>query len=396
MHRFLISALILVTALVAQLPATELTPVEQLGKDLFFDESLSDPPGQSCATCHGPEAGFSGPDSPINRDTAAYPGAIASRFGNRKPPTAAYAGDSPVLNHVQEPLEPDEGPEFLFVGGMFFDGRAHGWILQDPLAEQAQAPFLNPLEQNLPHMNVVVDKVRDGYHHRFQALFGDGALDPADAPAAFDLVAQVLAAYERSDEVNPFSSKYDRYLQGEAQLTTIEQQGLELFEGKALCSECHPSQLGEDGAPPLFTDFSYDNLGVPRNERLPFYDMPADINPDGRDYVDPGLGGFLATQPHWAHLAAENHGKHKVPTLRNVDARPDADFVKAYMHNGMFLTLEEVVNFYNTRDTGEWPPPEVAENVNTEELGDLKLTPAEEAAVVAFMKTLTDGWTPDS
>ena len=106
------------------------------------------------------------------------------------------------------------------------------------------------------------------------------------------------------------------------------------------------------------------------------------------------MESILATQPQWAHRAAENMGKHKVPTLRNVDARPSEDFVKAYMHNGIFKTLEEVVSFYNTRDTGDWAPPEVPENMNMDELGDLNLTPAEEAALVAFMKTLTDGWTP--
>lgn len=368
---------------------TGLTPVEQLGKDLFFDESLSEPVGQSCATCHGVEAGFSGPDSRINAETGAYPGAIPERFSNRKPPTAAYAGDSPVLNLVAD------GEDTLFVGGMFFDGRATGWTLQDPLAEQAQGPFLNPVEQNLPHIPAVVAKVRQQYRPRFQALFGDQALAPDDDQAAFDLIAQVIAAFERSDEVNPFSSKYDHYLRGEAVLTPEEQRGLELFEGKALCSECHISRPGPDGSPPLFTDFTYDNLGVPRNDRLPFYRMPADINPDGLAYADSGLGGFLARHPQWAHLTTENLGKHKVPTLRNVDARPSPDFVKAYMHNGVFLTLEEVVNFYNTRDVGDWPPAEVAENVNADELGDLKLTPDEETAVVTFMKTLTDGWQPE-
>ena len=388
-------------------PADQLSPVEALGKDIFFDESLSEPPGQSCATCHGPEAGFAGADTEVNALTAAYPGAVATRFSNRKPPTTAYAGDAPVLHLEAEEGEDGDDDDHddshahelaegeLFVGGLFFDGRAHGWKLQDPLAEQAQGPFLNPLEQNLPDTRTVIELVEARYGTRFEALFGPDALDPVGDPeGSYDLLARVIAAFERSAEMNPYSSKYDHYLRGEATLTAAEQRGLELFEGKALCSECHPSQLGPDGELPLFTDFTYDNLGVPRNPRLPFYQMPAETNPDGEAYVDPGLAGFLATHPVWAHLADDNLGKHKVPTLRNVDARPDPEFVKVYMHNGVFTTLEEVVEFYNTRDVGDWPPAEVTANVNVDELGDLKLTPAEEADVVTFMRILTDGWQP--
>ena len=87
-------------------------------------------------------------------------------------------------------------------------------------------------------------------------------------------------------------------------------------------------------------------------------------------------------------------GKHKVPTLRNVDKRPYPEFVKAYGHNGYFKSLKEIVHFYNTRDVegAAWPPPEVPENVNTTELGNLGLSDAEEDAIVAFLKTLTDGY----
>jgi len=116
------------------------------------------------------------------------------------------------------------------------------------------------------------------------------------------------------------------------------------------------------------------------------------INPEGGEWVDPGLAGFLETVPEWAHLAAENRGKHKVPTLRNVTLQPREGFVKSYLHNGVFKSLEDVVRFYNTRDTEDWPPPEVPENVNREELGNLGLTPEEEAAIVAFLETLSDGY----
>jgi cytochrome c peroxidase len=115
-------------------------------------------------------------------------------------------------------------------------------------------------------------------------------------------------------------------------------------------------------------------------------------NPDGKDWVDKGLGGFLEGTEKYKDYAADNYGKHKVPTLRNVDLRPSDGFVKAYMHNGFFTTLKDVVNFYNTRDVegADWAPPEYPENVNVDELGDLGLTPEEEDAIVLFMKTLSD------
>lgn len=104
------------------------------------------------------------------------------------------------------------------------------------------------------------------------------------------------------------------------------------------------------------------------------------------------MGGFLATREEWAGMAAENMGKHKVPTLRNVDKRPGQGFPKDYIHNGALKSLKEVVHFYNTRDVEPWPDPEVPENVNTEELGNLGLTDREEDAIVAYMKTLSDGY----
>jgi cytochrome c peroxidase len=152
----------------------------------------------------------------------------------------------------------------------------------------------------------------------------------------------------------------------------------------------------------LFTDFTFDNLGVPKNPKNPFYKMDkvflddgSPINPLGADWIDLGLGGFLSTRLEWADVAEENNGKHKVPTLRNVDKRPGKKSPKAYMHNGVFKSLEEVVSFYNTRDTEAWPDPEVPDNVNTGELGDLGLTADEEAAIVAFLKTLSDGYIPN-
>jgi cytochrome c peroxidase len=364
------------------------TPIEQLGELLFDDPALSTPPGQSCAACHADEAGYAGPDSLINEAHGIIPGVVHTRSGNRKIPTAAYAGDSPVLHYDEE--------EEAWVGGMFWDGRATGWILGDPLAEQAMGPFLNPLEQNMPQARLVVRRVAKGpYAALFEEVWGPGSLDYVhDVAGTYERIAFSIAAYERSEHVNPFDSKYDYYLKGEAELSGQEALGLELFEGKAMCSQCHPSQPGPNGEPPLFTDFTYDNLGVPRNPRNPFYTMPPHWNPEREAWVDLGLGGFLMSEGYPPEVYEPELGKMKVPTLRNVDMRPYPEFVKAYTHNGFFSSLEGVVNFYNTRDVAPWPPPEVPMNVNSEELGDLGLTAEEVSALVAFLKTLTDDWTP--
>lgn len=346
-----------------------LTHQEQLGKDLFFDENLSDPPGQSCAACHGPDVGYTGPKESINAAGAVYEGAVPGRFGNRKPPAAAYAGDSPILHFDGE----------TWVGGMFWDGRATGERLGDPLAEQAQGPFLNPLEQNNASPQTVIDKVlASGYADLFVTV----CVEPVQY---YDCIGRAIAAYERSVEVSKYTSKYDYYEQGKAKLTGQEKWGMELFNGKAKCANCH--------MPPLFTDFTYDNLGVPKNPENPFYDEP-DWNPLGTGWVDAGLGGYLKSAGYDASVYEAAWGKQKVPTLRNVDLRPSKFFVKAYGHNGYFKSLYEIVHFYNTRDVpgAGWPAPEVAENVNTTEVGNLKLTVGEEIAIVQFLRTLSDGY----
>jgi cytochrome c peroxidase len=369
----LVTILILAVAVLgASAQQDNLSPQEQLGKFLFFDTNLSDPPGQACAFCHASEVGYTGPDETINAAGAVYEGAVPGRFGNRKPPAAAYAGDSPVLYFDGD----------TWVGGMFWDGRATGWTLGDPLAEQALGPFLNPLEQNNPSAQAVIDKVLAS---SYQDLFLQVCTDTA---SYYECIGRSIAAFERSDEVSPFTSKYDYWLIGKARLTGQELWGLELFNGKAQCAQCHVA--------PLFTDFTYDNLGVPRNPLNPFYNE-LDWNPAGEDWVDVGLGGFLQAAGYDETVWGPEMGKQKVPTLRNVDLRPAKKFVKAYAHNGYFKSLDEIVHFYNTRDVPGmgWPEPEVAENVNTTELGNLGLTKGEELALVAFLKTLSDGYVPN-
>ncbi len=168
-----------------------------------------------------------------------------------------------------------------------------------------------------------------------------------------------------------------------AKLSAEEHLGRALFQGKAKCAACHLMK----GNQPLFTDFTYDNLGIPKNP-----ENPATIADP--EWADPGLGGFRKALGDPDYMA--EWGKHKVPTLRNVDLRPYDGFVKAYGHNDYFKSLWEIVHFYNTRDIPDagWPESEVYENMNTAEMGDLGLTPREESALVAFMKTLSDGYTP--
>lgn len=348
-----------------------LTPQQQLGRNLFLDTTLSDPPGQSCAACHAREVGWTGPDEAINAAGAVYEGAVPGRFGNRKPPASAYAGNSPILHW--------DGTKWM--GGMFWDGRATGATLGDPLAEQAQGPFLNPLEQNNASAQAVIDKVLAS---SYKDLFLEVCTD-SDTIERYICIGRAIASYERSAEVSPFTSKYDYWLKGQARLTGQEQLGLKLFYGKAMCANCH--------VPPNFTDFTYDNLGVPRNPLNPFYNE-LDWNPAGTSWVDTGLGGYLKAVGNPADVYEPEWGKHKVPTLRNVDLRPAMFFVKAYGHNGYFKSLEEIVHFYNTRDVpgAGWPSPEVAANINTIEMGNLGLNHGEELAIVAFLKTLSDGW----
>lgn len=429
-------------------PAAALSPLEDLGKKLFFDPALSANGTQSCATCHAPEAGFTGPDAAINAGGAVYEGALPKHFGNRKPPTSAYAGDSPVLHYD----ETDEG----WFGGMFWDGRATGAVLGDPLAEQAQGPYLNPLEQAIPNAQALCFKVkRSDYAGLFEEVWGAGSLDCAmDVNGVYEKIGRSVAAYERSAEVNPFTSKFDQFWDnakaagkdvtrikcgtggmggggsgmGGAMgcpsggmdptrwtqfrglgLNDNELQGLAVFNdpNRANCASCHTLEPGPKGYP-LFTDFGYDNIGTPKNPANPFYKMPKAWNPDGKNWIDHGLGGYLKSAGYAPDVYEPELGKQKVPTLRNVDQRPTPNFVKAYGHNGYFKSLDDIVFFYHWRammDNGcmgggmnggmgcdamaaMFPPPEVDQN-----RAAMGMFPRPQVDnIVLFLKTLTDGY----
>jgi cytochrome c peroxidase len=200
-------------------------------------------------------------------------------------------------------------------------------------------------------------------------------------------VGLAIAAFEGSGEVNQFTSKFDAVQRNQAQFSALEQQGMNLFIS-AECDNCH-SMEPVGAVPALFTDFSYDNIGLPQNTEF--------LNTSRRNpaaSLDSGLGQRLAasSNPAWRALAPDFVGAFKTPTLRNV-ARGESN--KRFMHNGVLKSLKEVVHFYNTRDTDPtWAAPEFPATMNTRRVGDLRLTSAQEDAIVAFMRTLTDGWKP--
>jgi len=360
-------------------PTSPLSTMARLGESIFQDESLSASRRMSCQTCHQPAGGHaSTQDAP-----AEFGGPDLTLQGRRNVPGIRYLRFNAAF-HFDEEGTP--------TGGFFWDGRAAS------LEAQAGGPFLNPVEMAMPSKAAVVDRVRLAtYAGEFAAIFGRDVFD--DVERAYAAITMALAQYQREDaEFAAFSSKYDAYLAGRAQLTEQEARGLALFEDetKGNCAACHPSRPA-DGRLPLFTDFTYDALGVPRNPEL-----QGNADPD---FYDLGLcardDGVLASREDLC-------GLFKVPSLRNVALR------KRYFHNGRFGSLRDVVDFYVTRDTepARWYPTindEVAKfddlparyhgNVNTSEPpydrrpGDAPaLTPGEIDDVVAFLRTLTDGW----
>ena len=360
-----------------------LTPVEKLGKKLYFDTNLSEPDGQG-----------------------------------RNSPTSSYAMYSPNF-HFDE----NQG---LQIGGQFWDGRATGNITGDPLADQALGPFLNPVEMaNTSKVTVVRDALYSKYQESFIAQCGYPSLLSAadEVDAAYQCIATAIGEFERSKQFAKYDSKYDHYLQecidkeestdmdlqkcangmgkdakyaAKEKLSKDEWAGLKLFVGNnnndgifqpgegAGCAVCHsmnwtnasdhtlnvqvPSWAPENKIPPIFTDFSYDNLGIPKNRHPILASNPIDL----------GLGSQV--------FDATEDGKFKVSTLRNIaDTAP-------YGHNGFFTTLERITHFYNVRDKNIHHVAEVPGTMNITELGSLGLTKEQEQQIVAFMKTLSDDY----
>lgn len=362
----------------------------ELGRKIYFDMNMSEPAGmQSCASCHLPQMGFVGmgdvPGGPNSRGFKAGigEGAVAGAFGGRKPPSAAYATFAPAFAF--------DAINGEFTGGLFWDGRATGAVTGVPAGDQAIGPFLNPVEQNHPSQAAVLSKLMNDnkYVQMWSKAWGSSLkMDTqADIEANYKKIGLAIAEYEASVEVNQFTSKFDAVQRGQAQFTQLEQQGLNLFI-QAECDNCHTiDPVGN--TPALFTDFSYDNIGLPQNTEF----LTA-MRRNPVSSTDGGLGARLAASgnPAWVALAPDFMGAFKTPTLRNV-AKGEAN--KRFMHNGVLKSLKEVVHFYNTRDTDPtWGAPEFPATMNTRRVGDLRLTSAQEDAIVAFMRTLSDGWQP--
>jgi len=354
---------VLSVSCVSPILAQGLTEEQQLGKIMYQDKDFSYNGTQSCQTCHHRSSGFADPTNRRDPETTVVSlGADGWSKGGRNAPSSAYAGFSPPLQR--------DGTEY--VGGMFWDGRATGLTtLADPLAEQAQGPPLNPGEMNMADKEAVVQVVRDSsYATLFLKVFGEDSL--VDTDSAFDNIARAIADYERSPEVQMFSSRFDQ-----GSLNKQEKAGELIF--KERCASCHSLDTVEGAQGPLFTNYRYYNIGLPANSQ-------DDVL--GGDY---GLGGFLASPeapPEFAPDAEQENGKFKVPTLRNVALTPP------YGHNGIFATLEEMVRFKNDRqevwDTVGYPDVDDENIYDANGFGAMGFSDEEIAAVVAFLKTLTD------
>lgn len=340
--------------------------VEALGERLFFDVNLSANRTQSCASCHDPARAFSDPRG------AASPGDDGTSLGDRNAPTAMYAAMSPAFH-----FDKDGRP----TGGQFLDGRAA------TLEEQAGGPPLNPIEMGMADEAAVVARLLEDpvYTEAFPALFGTDVL--ADTGTAYDAMTQAIASFERSETFAPFTSKYDRFLRGEVELTREEELGRLLFFSQQFtnCNLCH--QLSTSAIDPreTFSNYQYFNIGTPVNA-----DLRA-MNGLGAEHVDEGLLDNPAIDD------PAMRGMYRVPTLRNVAV------TGPYMHNGVFEDLRTVILFYNkynsrsearqiNPETGQpFGPPEVAENIAMFELTEGPALEDERIdALVAFLKTLTD------
>lgn len=338
-----------------------------LGKQLFFDVNLSKNRTQSCATCHNLDYGFSDP-----RGMASL-GDDGISLGDRNAPTASYAAFIPALH---------KDADGEWVGGQFLDGRA------PTLEDQAGGPPLNPMEMGMPDKAAVMARLRENpdYTAAFPALFGEDVFDDPDA--AYAAMTKAIAAFERTPEVSPFTSKYDRFLRGEAELTREEELGRLLFFSEQFtnCNQCH--QLSRSAIDPqeVFSDMRYHNIGTPENTTLRAANGVAPGTVDEGLAANPAISGEPAQR-----------GKFRTPTLRNVAV------TAPYMHNGVFEDLRTVVlfyNIYNTKsearrinpETGKpFGPPPVAETLALEELTHgPALDDRRVDAIVAFLKTLTD------
>lgn len=363
------------------------------GAKLFLDPRLSPSGKVACATCHDPAHAY----GPPNGLAVQLAGGDLRQPGLRAVPSIKYLqAVPPFTEHFFESEdEADESVDNGASGGLTWDGRV------DRGKEQARIPLLSDFEMaNVSPKEIVAEAIAAGYGPDIEAVGGAGA--STDMPRAYTAILDALETYEQDWRTfYPYTSKYDAWLAGKAELSPAEARGLELFESedKGNCASCHFSEPGFDGTPPQFTDYGMIALGLPRNPEIPANADPA--------WHDLGLCGPLRTD--FAGVAPYC-GLFRTVTLRNVATR------KVFFHNGVIHDLREAVAFYVTRDTdpGRWYPkladgtvvkfddlpPRYQANVNMDPPfggtpgGQPALTEAEIDDVVAFLGTLTDGWKP--
>jgi cytochrome c peroxidase len=366
-----------------------------LGRTMFLDPALSASGKLACSSCHAPDHGFGPPNAlPVQMG-----GGDMAQPGGRAVPSLTYLQDVPPFTEhfFDSEDDSDESVDNGPTGGLTWDGRV------DRGADQAAIPLLSAFEMgNATPDEVVSHALAAGYGDPLRRIYGDAIL--TDRPALYAGILKAFEVYEQdAASFYPYTSKYDAFLAGQATLTPQEARGLDLFNdpAKGNCAECHISQRGNDGTPPQFTDAGMIAIGIPRNAEIPANADPA--------YFDLGVCGPLRTD-----LA--NHpeycGLFRTPSLRNVALR------QTFFHNGAIHSLREAVAFYVTRETdpGRWYPrnpdgslrkyddlpPQYQANINLDppfdrHPGDAPaLTDAEIDDVVAFMKTLTDGYDPHS
>ncbi len=365
-----------------------------LGRRIFLDPAYSASGRQSCASCHDPARAFGPPDA-----RAVQPGGPnLDRLGFRNTPSLRYV-HAPIAftqhfleSEVTQGVD-DQGP----TGGRTWDGRV------DTAHDQALMPLMDVNEMANADGAAVVQRLRTtSYADEFRRVLsapGENVFDDPDSTLVWVTVA--LETYEQTAaDFHPFDSKFDAWLRDDAVLGPAEARGMALFNDmkKGNCASCHPStRKSASNRPPIFTDFGFVALGVPRNPELP-------ANRDPR-FFDLGLCGPLRTD-----LAAhpEYCGMFRTPSLRNVALR------KRFFHNGAIRSLRDAVAFYATRDTApaRWYPrsggkpgyddlPQrywrnVSHEVPFAPLpgGRPRLDDREIDDIVAFLGTLTDGYKP--
>ena len=399
-------------------PPQPLSAVGALGKQLFFDTALSASGKQSCASCHDPANGY---NPPPGSGAVMLGGPDLKTSGFRPPPSLDYLyrqqnfsigpdnAENETLTLQQlvtlglgspratktAAATAQAGQNLVPQGGLFWDGRAN------TLQQQAGGPLFNPVEMDAGTPERVAEIIaKQPYAKDFVQLFGPNVFDDPRQVTAEALFA--IARYQIEDpSFHAFSSKYDAWLQGKARLTPQEMRGYLAFNDvkKGDCAACHLDRPTHDHLPPLFTDTQYEALGVPRNPHI-----PANADPH---YVDLGLCGPFRTD---LKDQTQYCGMFLTPTLRNVALRP------VYFHNGVYHTLQQVLDFYNFRDV---QPEKIYPTVDgrVQKFNDLPaayranvdvtdppfnrkqgeqptMTAQDMRDIIAFLKTLNDGWAP--